>query len=321
MARAAAAKHLHLVSERGLSQQDSGSDFDAVLIESFMVALATRKHASRATQKTYRAALAHLQGFAHTHDWGSLADLSEPQLTEWFLWLKANRATQTQGVYLLAARAFYRFLVDEEERDDDPTLKLRAPRREDTINPPFTDEEVAAIFKSQDRKSLSGARNLALFRLMYDTGLRLSEALSVKVGDIDYRHGTLKVRGKGSKERLVRCSTTARRDIHRWVNLRKKEGLPESEWLFPGQIPTTHLSANRAGIIHQELGKQLGIDIRAHRWRHSHAQELLDAGANLDEVRVVLGHASLQTLGPYIRATEASRALKAQEQLSQKKGR
>ena len=146
----------------------------------------------------------------------------------------------------------------------------------------------------------------------------------MRVDDLDWKNGYVRVIGKGDKERTIRLSPAVMRAINTYLRMRERNGVV-SDWLWLG----THgraLSKSSITNMHNHLQKALGFSIHPHRWRHTFAQTCLDAGMDRESVRVLMGHEDLKTLQRYTRATDTRRALEAHrrfspaEQLLRKKG-
>lgn len=304
---------------RVLTIHDDGrlTALDDALIRGFELALRTGFRPRLKSEKsiaTYLHGVRHLVRFARSQGMGHLADLSRDELRVWMLALRASTTAGTAGLYLVAVRTFYAWLIDQGDREDDPTLRLTAPPLDRTLKPRYTLEQLEAIFQSQNGGTLIGLRNLALFTVLLDTGLRRGEVASLDVGDVDWKHGIVRVMGKGSKERKVRLGAMALRALDTYLR-RRERAIPGLAALFHSQAGG-RLTGSGMQTLHAELGARLGFHMHAHRWRHTAIQSWLDAGMEREDVRVLAGHETLQTLKTYTEEHDMDRALAAHRRTS-----
>lgn len=283
---------------------------DAALGRSFILNLrgGWDRSRSEATIQTYAHALAKWAAFVGELGLPSLLVPTREHALEWAATLKAHQAAATAEVYIGAVRLFYVWLADEGEiaRTANPFDRIVAPRRPARVNEPLTPEEIEQIFSSQSTTGTIGLRNRALFMCLLDSGLRLAELAAMDVADIDWKHGHVKVLGKGSKERVVRLGATTLAAIDRYLRTRAR--VRDVPWLWDSRTGG-RLSHEGIYHLHEQIGKALGIHLHPHRWRHTNAQSLLDAGMDRESVRQLLGHSSEQTLRIYTSATDRRRAL------------
>ncbi len=259
---------------------------------------------------TYAHALAHFARFIEGLGLVGLLPVTREHALEWMGQLRKERALATVEVYLGGVRLFYDWLVDEGEikATAHPFQRIHTPKRSLPINEPLSADEIRRIFDSQSIKTLTGLRNRALFAVLLDTGLRLAEVAAMDVADLDWKFGHVKVTGKGAKERRVRMGSTTMAAVDRYLRARAR--VRDVPWLWDGR---TGERLREAGIssLHSVLGAALDIHLHPHRFRHTNAQSLLSSGMDRESVRELLGHADLQTLRVYTRATDTERALEA----------
>jgi len=299
-------------SEDDLTPSDPRG-LSAVLVRGFTLALRAGwrpRLRSEASITTYGYGVRSLIGFLAARRMPIVTEATREHVQEWVIDLRTRAEPKTIHLYLLAARIFFAWLIEEEERRDNPTDRIHAPKPDQRVNDPFTPAEIDALFGSQNNKTLTGARNRALFAVLLDTGLRREECASMQMGGIDWTHGTIKVLGKGARERRVRIGAAAQRMVDAYLRARTRHRLPDGGALWV-TVDGRPLSGVRLWGIHADLGRRLGFPIHPHRWRHTNAQSLLDSGMDRESVRELLGHASLETLRDYTAATDARRALEA----------
>jgi integrase/recombinase XerD len=205
-----------------------------------------------------------------------------------------------------ALRRFYGFLVDEGYRKDDPSAALPRPRFERPLPKILDSDEVSRMFEQAEDRAASGAmlpvRNLALLELLYGSGLRASELVTLPRNALRKGQPFLILRGKGSKERLVPISSRAEAAVERWL-----EHVPaKSLWLFPSGAK--HLSRVRLFQVVRQLAADAGIAperVSPHVLRHAFATHLLSGGADLRVLQSLLGHADIATTQIYTHVDSA----------------
>jgi integrase/recombinase XerD len=206
-------------------------------------------------------------------------------------------------------RGFYRFLVISGRRRDNPADDLRAPRAWKTLPKFLSTDEVDRLLQSPDTTQPRGLRDRALIELLYATGLRVSEMVNLKPQDLNLESGFLTCTGKGRKQRLVPVGDEAAAWLTRYV----KEARPallkkrSSARLFVNARGGSGLTRVGFWKILKDYGKQAGVASRLspHVLRHSFATHLLERGADLRAIQMMLGHSDLSTTQIYTHVLEA----------------
>lgn len=268
---------------------------DRALVDRFLDMLAAEAGASPNTIAAYRndleksaADLGGALGSASREELGALGQC----------W--SGLAASTVARRSSALRRFYRFLVDDGLRSDDPSAALPKPRLQRPLPRVLSEADVEAIFDSAQDKAASGEplaqRNLALLELLYGSGLRASEVISLPRGAVRPAQPFLILRGKGEKERLVPISSRAETAVKDWL-----ANVPASSlWLFPSG--KKHLSRVRLFQLVRAMAADAGIApdrISPHVLRHAFATHLLSGGADLRVLQALLGHADIATTQIY----------------------
>ena len=278
---------------------------DRALVDRFLDMLAAEAGASPNTLAAYRNDLdksaADLAGALATASSDELATLGQ----KW-----SGLAASTVARRSSALRRFYRFLVDDDIRSDDPSATLPQPRLERPLPRVLTEADVESIFAAAQDKAASGEplalRNLALLELLYGSGLRASEVISLPRGAVRPGQPFLILSGKGAKERLVPISSRAEAAVKAWL-----DNVPASgPWLFPGG--RKHISRVRLFQLVREMAADAGIApdrISPHVLRHAFATHLLSHGADLRVLQALLGHADIATTQIYTHV-DAARLVK-----------
>lgn len=270
------------------------NESDRALVDRFLDMLAAEAGASPNTLAAYRNDMikaAQDLGNLGTADRDEIGRLGE----KW-----SSLAASTVARRSSALRRFYRFLVDDGLRADDPSSALPAPRLQRPLPKVLSESDVEAMFEAAGDKAASGEplalRNLALLELLYGSGLRASEVISLARGAVRPGQPFLILRGKGSKERMVPISSRAGGAVKAWV-----EQVPASSpWLFPGG--KTHISRVRLFQLIRQMAADAGIPperISPHVLRHAFATHLLSGGADLRVLQALLGHADIATTQIY----------------------
>lgn len=219
----------------------------------------------------------------------------------------AGIAARSVARALAAIRGMFRFLVAERHLKKDPTENLENPKVWTTLPKSILPEEVEALLRAPDPGTAEGLRDRAMLELLYATGLRVSELIRVRIDDLVMDAGFLRTIGKGSKERIVPFGDTARDAIVRYI----ETGRPEYD-----RFGDPHLFLSRRGrpmsrqsfwmkIVKHARTAGIRAQISPHVLRHSFATHLLENGADLRSVQMMLGHSDISTTQIY---THVSRA-------------
>jgi len=274
---------------------------DRALVDRFLEMMAAEAGASRNTLAAYRsdldAAAADLGGVLGAASTESLARLG----AAW-----ADYSSATVARRSAALRRFYGFLLDDGLRADDPSAALPRPALERPLPRILDEGEVEAIFREVEDRAASGLplalRNLALLELLYGSGLRASELVSLPRRALRPGQPFLILKGKGDKERLVPISSRAEMAVERWL-----AHVPAASiWLFPSG--KSHLSRVRLFQLVREMAGLAGIAtdrVSPHVLRHAFATHLLSGGADLRVLQSLLGHADIATTQIYTHVDSA----------------
>ena len=207
-----------------------------------------------------------------------------------------------------ALRQFYGFLLDEGLRGDDPSAALPRPRTRRPLPRLLSHTEVEAMLRRAEDEAAGGrpdaVRMLALLELLYGSGLRATELVSLPLSAVPRDAPFLTVTGKGGQQRLVPVSTSARHALSRWLAVRPDGG----RQLFPSRSGKGHLTRIRLFQLLRELAARAGIDpekVSPHVLRHAFATHLLEGGADLRVLQTLLGHADIATTQIYTHVDSA----------------
>lgn len=281
-------------------------------LDAFLEMLSAERGAARNTLDAYARDLADASGFLAALG-RTLGEAQAEDLQAYARDLAARGLSPATAQRRRSAlRQFYRFLLEEGTRADDPTSLLDAPRKGRSLPKAPREEAVEALFAAAAAVTgPQGARTRCLLELIYGAGLRVSELVGLPLAALP-REGeaALRVRGKGGKERVIPLGSAARRAVEEYLPLRDHflpKGAPKAAvraapFLFPSDGAQGHLTRRRFAQILDELALGAGLDpasLSPHALRHAFATHLLQRGADLRAVQKLLGHADIATTQIY----------------------
>jgi len=205
--------------------------------------------------------------------------------------------------YISSIKAFYRFLLMENRMRDDPTDNLQMPKKWERVPKALAVSDVKTLLEAKFSEK-TALRDSSMLELLYSSGLRVSELVNIKLGDIHADAGFIRVLGKGSKERIVPVNLRALERIKRYTAeerpsiLKKKQ----SQYLFITRTGRP-MTRQRFWQTLKAIGKQAGIELSPHTIRHCFATHLLEGGADLRSVQKMLGHSDISTTQIYTKVT------------------
>jgi len=272
-------------------------------IDNFCDALWLEDGLAKATLDSYRSDLGRLAGWLAEQAHESLLDVREATLTAFIAHLARQTRASSQARYLSTLRRFYRWQVGRGRLVTDPTLKLANPTLPSRLPKVMSEQQVEALLAAPDLSTQLGQRDRAMLETLYATGLRVSELVNLKLHEVGLADGVLRALGKGSKERLVPLGQVAVDWIARYLT----EARPE---ILGGQQSDALFVTARGGAMTRQAFWQLikryalvaGIDpakLSPHVLRHAFATHLLNHGADLRVVQLLLGHADISTTQIY----------------------
>lgn len=278
-------------------------------IEAFLEMMAVERDASPHTLSAYARDLADAeQGVGP----GGLMAADETAVEAWYADLaKRGLSAATAARRRSAVRQFYRFVLGEGWRSDDPSRRLDAPKQGRSLPKILSREDIDALLAAvANRDQAAAVRTLALIELAYASGLRVSELLNLRVEAVRRDPAWLTIRGKGGKERLAPLNDAARAAVRAWLDVRDAARkplpsggpAPDSPWLFPSRGAGGRLTPRRFAQILDQAAIDAGIDparVSPHVLRHAFATHLLEGGADLRVVQTLLGHADIATTQIY----------------------
>ncbi len=272
-------------------------------IEKFIRYLEIEKNYSKHTILNYHHDLEEFRKFLGEP--GSIEGVNYLLLRKYLAQLKAEGLrTRTISRRLSSLRSFFKFLTREGLLKNNPILSLSSPKLDKHLPQFLTEEEVTRLINvvvPKDKKDELGIRNKAILETFYSTGMRISEAVSLNIDDVDFITGTVKVMGKGKKERLVPIGDHAISALRNYLENRKKK---QEQALFLNKNGKRITDRGVRGVMSRYLRlASIKEGVSVHTLRHSFATHLLNHGADLRSVQELLGHANLSTTQIYTHLT------------------
>lgn len=274
------------------------------LVGLFLDSLAIEKGLSRNTLMAYRRDLGRYAAFLEKKKIVSMAKVRRREIMDFMLHEK-DRDLEPASVAraLVAIRMFHRFLTEEGKLSENVTDVLESPKLWKKLPECLTLAEVERLLRAPNARRAQGIRDQAVLELMYATGLRATEVTTLKLSSLDFQDGTVRIMGKGSKERIVPMGRKSRESVRRYM------AGTRSEWVGPNEkgdaLFVTRqgrpMSRQSVWAILKKYARTSGIrkKIYPHILRHSFATHLLENGADLRVVQELLGHADIVTTQIY----------------------
>ena len=284
-------------------------------VQVFLEAQAAEMDAAENTLLSYARDLA---GFA---DWlrdgqGHFATAAREDVEAYLIACEAEGlAKSTRARRLSAIKQLYRFAFEEGWRNDNPAIQIKGPGRAQRLPDTLSIDEVDRLLDAARQSPKEPLRNTCLMELLYATGMRVTELVSLPVSAARGDPRMLLVKGKGGKERLVPLSPPARSALEAYLIARDKaqdaahmQGKPASRFLFPSHGKSGHLTRHRFFGLIKEFAVRAGISpakVTPHTLRHAFATHLLAGGADLRAIQTMLGHADVATTEIYTHVLDA----------------
>jgi integrase/recombinase XerD len=237
----------------------------------------------------------------------SLESVGSQELTRYLQKLYSTLSPRSVMRKTVSLRSFFRFLLLDGYLQADPTENLDSPRTWRNLPSFLTKEEVENLLAQPDPSTIQGQRDRAMLEILYSTGLRVSELVNLKVTDMNFELGFVRTAGKGGKERIVPLGETASDQVRRYLAdtrpgfLKRRTGSPFLFLTQQGKPMTRQYFWQVIGRYGRQIGLQRNLS--PHALRHSFATHLLENGADLRAVQMMLGHADISTTQIYTHIT------------------
>ncbi|MGE5567369.1 MAG: site-specific tyrosine recombinase XerD [Parcubacteria group bacterium] len=297
--------------------------------EAFLEMMAVERSAARNTITAYTKDLEDAAGFLARRG-RDLADASLEDVEAYFGDLSARGLSPATAARRRAAvRQFYRFVLGEGWRKDDPSRRVDAPKKGRPLPKVLSREEVDRLIAAAAAKDgAQGLRLACMVELLYASGLRISELLNLPLAALARDPAYLIVKGKGGKERLAPLNDKARAAVKAYLPVRPDflpKGQKDNPWLFPSRGKGGRLTARRFSQLLDEAALAAGVDpekVSPHVLRHAFATHLLEGGADLRVVQTLLGHADIATTQIYTHVAEGRlrEVVESKHPLAKKRG-
>nr|WP_300311327.1 site-specific tyrosine recombinase XerD [Halomonas sp.] len=279
------------------------------LIDTFLDALWLEQGASEHTLSAYRHDLNAWAAYLVEQQGGELLSPDESLLPRWLSERRDNGYQLRSNVRLLASlRRFYRWALSEGCITEDPLTGIKLPRVRPSLPDTLEEQEVERLLAAPELDTAIGMRDRAMLEVLYGAGLRVSELVGLTTDAVNLRQGVVRVRGKGEKDRLVPLGEEASHWLERYI--REARGALMMDITRPALFPGRHdatMTRQTFWYRIKHYAKVAGIDrpLSPHTLRHAFATHLLNHGANLRVVQLLLGHADLSTTQIYTHVAQA----------------
>jgi len=273
------------------------------LLKEFIYFLSVEKGLSSNTLESYQRDLRKFFLFLRGKNINEIENISRTIITDFLMEQREKGlAPSTLTRNLASIRSFYQFLLKEQIITENPSVELETPRAEKKLPRVLSFDEIELLLEQPETKNAIGLRDKAMLELLYATGIRVSELVSLNVNEVNMKMGFLKCDGKGNKERMIPLGSVAIRSIQEYLQNSRPKILKQKEEkaLFVNQ-QGTRLTRQGFWKILKKYALKAGIetDITPHTLRHSFATHLLENGADLRSVQEMLGHADIATTQIY----------------------
>ena len=285
-----------------MKTSDDQKNKESKMIDSFLDSLWLEQGLSKSTLDAYRSDLKLLKVWAKNREL-KMDEISRPDLLE-FIAFKAEQGSsaRTSARMLSSLRRFYTYLMQQDIISTNPTDKISMPKIGRSLPVLLTENEVLKLIKAPNTKKPLGFRDRVMLELLYATGVRVSELVKLEVNQVNLNQGYLRVMGKGDKERLVPMGKTAKRWMKNYLNGPIQEILNDrqSDCLFQTRTSTS-ISRQAFWQIIKKYAMKVGntAKLSPHSLRHAFATHLINHGADLRVVQMLLGHSDLSTTQIY----------------------
>ena len=211
-----------------------------------------------------------------------------------------NNKPQTVNMRLRSLRQFFCFLVKEDYLAQNPAGRVEKLKTEEVLIVALTVDQVKKILKTADRNTFTGLRDYTMLLLMLETGMRLSELSGLKINDIDFQEGTIKVFGKGARERVVPVQRRCKKQLKRYLSFRGTDLSHDNLFVTIDNEPIKNRTIQeRLEILTQKAGLT-GIQTSPHIWRHTFARFYILNGGDPFSLKKILGHKSWEMVHRYV---------------------
>jgi len=278
------------------------------LIDLYLNYLITEKGLSQNTIESYHRDLVRFKAYLKSCKVDRMSAVDNTLILKYVIALRNDGlAPKSRARHLVSLRGFFRYLLNTKEIDSDPTRTIALPKTTLKLPDVLTVDEVQRLLNAPNFSRPAGMRNAAMLETIYAAGLRVSELIHLKMGNVNLEAGFVRVLGKGAKERIVPIGSHARDRIDQYASTARPLLLKShvSEYLF---VARAGKPMTRQGFwkLLKSYARSCGLikEITPHSLRHSFASHLLEGGADLRSVQIMLGHTDISTTQIYTHVTQ-----------------
>lgn len=301
---------------------------DAGLLQSFSIHLRSERKSPN-TQNIYLLAARLLARWGAAHLDHSLLDITRSEVKEYIVWMneearKRNGQPFSDGYVnnqFRAIQAFFKWLVAEEDIKN-PMEGLTPPKVGEKVVPIVEDDQIDALLNKYEKKNdFDSRRNYAVIRCFLYSGVRLSELTNIEVADVSLENATIRVVGKGNKERIVKIDMRTVKALDRYLRTRRAHKMAKLDALWLGSNHRPPLLPNGIRQCLRKAAQGIGFHLYPHKFRHNFAHRWLDAGGSEGDLMELMGWRSPQMLRRYGASARSARARRAYDRINLMDGR
>jgi len=272
-------------------------------IDDFIEFLEVEKKYSKETTENYTIDLYLFLNYCKNNKLSKFSNITYNDLRKYLVYLSKEKKYSNKSIsrHISSLHSLYNYLIDEGVLENNPMNLINSPKKELRLPVYLTSNELEDIINTPDKSKKVGKRDVLILEMFYSTGIRLSELVNIKIGDIDFINKKIKILGKGSKERYVLYGDRCKEYLEDYINNARKYYLKEpSDYLFLNQHGNV-LTTSGIEYLVKKILKQSGTNVKLtpHVLRHTFATHMLNEGADLMTVKELLGHSDLSTTGIY----------------------
>jgi len=270
-------------------------------LDAFIQMLRSEKYYSEHTCKNYRRDLTSFWNFLDNHDIETWQAVNYGEVSSYAAFRFRNgKKPATIQRELSSIRSFYQYLIRSKKLKNNPAKEVSAPKSGQPLPKTCDAEQIGQLLRSGDGSDDLLTRDLAMFELIYSSGLRLAELASLNLNDVDLSQQQLIVTGKGNKTRYLPVGSKAKKSIQQWLKVRGNFHRGEETALFLSKLGKRISARNIQKRLNTLVKRQsLGQQLSPHTLRHSFATHLLESSGDLRAVQELLGHANISTTQVY----------------------
>ena len=278
------------------------------LIDEFITYLDSVKGYSNETTKNYKIDLYLFCDYLKNKKIDSYRKIMYDDLRKYLVFLSNEKKYSNKSIsrHISSLHTFFQYLLDEKVILTNPMNLINSPKKEVRLPDYLNTNDLETLFESIDTKSKVGKRNILILEMFYSTGIRLHELVSIKLKDIEFKNKTIKILGKGSKERYVLYGDICAKYLDDYINNARCFFLKnDCDYLFINQRGKKITKSGIEYIVSKIISESnIKIHFSPHTLRHTFATHMLNDGADLMTVKELLGHSNLSTTGIYMHVSK-----------------